>query len=91
MNITITRARLAIARAGITIARARSLRWLALSLVGIGDGPAPFPVEERGTVCFGPLGASEQLALRNVVADDAGAGLVRAPARPDRDCGDRPE
>jgi hypothetical protein len=91
MNIRITRARLAISQAGSTIARAGSLGRLVLSAVGLGDGPAPFPVDERGTVCFGPLGASAQLALKNVVADDEEAGLVRAPARPDRDCADRSE
>jgi hypothetical protein len=91
MNIKITRAGLSITRAGLSITAAGLLRRLASNL-GLGDGPPPASGREQlGTVCFGPLGASEQLALHEVIADDVGAVRVPMPARLDAECTDPPE
>jgi hypothetical protein len=85
MNIKVT-------RAGRRITRTGPLRrWARNPLGAVGDPALASRLEQLGTVCFGSLGASEQLALKAVIADDGGAPRVAVPPPPDLGCMDRPE
>lgn len=50
-----------------------------------GDPVAAFPVERVGSLCFGPVGERDQLALRGFIAGQELSAYGRPLERRDRD------
>jgi hypothetical protein len=50
-----------------------------------GDPVAALPVDQLGSLCFGPVGERDQLALRGLIAGEEPSARRRPLERPDPD------